>query len=153
MSNNDRYRRFNLRIPKETFERLQEAADARSHSMNAEIVQRLEESFSQSSSHPSGQEYNLSLLKFWPSKDDLGEFFILSNARYAKKKFIEKLENYRAIKNGLKTDEFEREIARRELKSARISYLHALETTRALDIFNEDLLIAADEIKIEDEEQ
>lgn len=44
MSNNDRYRRFNLRIPKETFDLLQEEADANSHSMNAEIVQRLERS-------------------------------------------------------------------------------------------------------------
>ncbi|MFT8354602.1 MAG: Arc family DNA-binding protein [Gluconobacter japonicus] len=42
MSDEDRYRRFNLRIPKETFASLQEAADERSHSMNAEIVQRLE---------------------------------------------------------------------------------------------------------------
>ncbi|NIE81552.1 MULTISPECIES: Arc family DNA-binding protein [Asaia] len=46
MSEDDRYRRFNLRIPKEDFSRLQEAADARSHSMNAEIVQRLEASLS-----------------------------------------------------------------------------------------------------------
>ena len=44
MSDDDRYRRFNLRIPKDTFERLQASADARSHSMNAEIVQRLEAS-------------------------------------------------------------------------------------------------------------
>lgn len=41
----DRYTRITLRIPKEVHKALQEAADARSHSMNAEIVQRLEESF------------------------------------------------------------------------------------------------------------
>jgi len=46
MSDDDRYRRFNLRIPKAAFEQLQRAADARSHSMNAEIVQRLVESLS-----------------------------------------------------------------------------------------------------------
>lgn len=45
MSDDDRYRRFNLRIPKELFAQLQEQADARSHSMNAEILHRLEESF------------------------------------------------------------------------------------------------------------
>ncbi|GBQ79544.1 hypothetical protein AA13595_0055 [Gluconacetobacter johannae DSM 13595] len=44
MSDDDRYRRFNLRIPKDLFERLQKEADARSHSMNAEIVQRLRRS-------------------------------------------------------------------------------------------------------------
>lgn len=44
MSDDDRYRRFNLRIPKELFAQLQEQADVRSHSMNAEIVQRLEDS-------------------------------------------------------------------------------------------------------------
>lgn len=42
MSDDDRYRRFNLRIPKSVFARLQIEADARSHSMNAEIIQRLE---------------------------------------------------------------------------------------------------------------
>ena len=44
MSDDDRYRRFNLRIPKELFAQLQEQADVRSHSMNAEIIQRLERS-------------------------------------------------------------------------------------------------------------
>lgn len=42
----DRYTRITLRIPKKTHKALQEAADARSHSMNAEIVQRLEDSLS-----------------------------------------------------------------------------------------------------------
>jgi len=42
MSDDDRYRRFNLRIPKDLYARLMEAADVRSHSMNAEIIQRLE---------------------------------------------------------------------------------------------------------------
>lgn len=46
MSETDRYRRFNLRIPTELFDQLQKEADARSHSMNAEIVARLEGSFS-----------------------------------------------------------------------------------------------------------
>ena len=49
MSDDDRYRRFNLRIPKEAFASLQDAADARSHSMNAEIVQRLEASLNKGS--------------------------------------------------------------------------------------------------------
>lgn len=44
MSDDDRYRRFNLRIPKDLFAHLQRAADSHSHSMNAEIVHRLEES-------------------------------------------------------------------------------------------------------------
>ncbi|WP_258367926.1 Arc family DNA-binding protein [Komagataeibacter oboediens] len=44
MSDEDRYRRFNLRIPKDVFAALQVTADARSHSMNAEIIQRLEQS-------------------------------------------------------------------------------------------------------------
>ena len=44
MSEEDRYRRFNLRIPKDVFAALQVAADARSHSMNAEIIQRLGQS-------------------------------------------------------------------------------------------------------------
>lgn len=44
MSEEDRYRRFNLRIPKDVFAALQVVADAHSHSMNAEIVQRLERS-------------------------------------------------------------------------------------------------------------
>lgn len=46
MADDDRYRRFNLRIPKEAFSRLQDAADERSHSMNAEILRRIELSFS-----------------------------------------------------------------------------------------------------------
>lgn len=49
MSDDDRYTRITLRIPKELVGSLKEAADARSHSMNAEIVQRLEDSFSDAS--------------------------------------------------------------------------------------------------------
>lgn len=41
----DRYIRITLRIPKDTHLLLLTAADARSHSMNAEIVARLEASF------------------------------------------------------------------------------------------------------------
>jgi len=44
MSSDDRYQRVNLRIPKDLHARIMEAADAHSHSMNAEIVQRLEKS-------------------------------------------------------------------------------------------------------------
>ncbi len=44
MSAEDRYQRVNLRIPKELHARIMEVADARSHSMNAEIIQRLEQS-------------------------------------------------------------------------------------------------------------
>ncbi|MBO1361769.1 Arc family DNA-binding protein [Acetobacter sacchari] len=44
MSDDDRYRRFNLRIPKDVFDVIQDLALERSHSMNAEIVQRLEAS-------------------------------------------------------------------------------------------------------------
>lgn len=49
MSMDDKYQRVNLRIPKELHARIMGAADARSHSMNAEIVQRLEDSFEPSS--------------------------------------------------------------------------------------------------------
>lgn len=45
MSEDDRYTRVTLRIPKELTALLKEAADRGSHSMNAEIVQRLEGSF------------------------------------------------------------------------------------------------------------
>jgi len=46
MSENDeRYTRITLRIPKELHAKLQDAADQTSHSMNAEIVQRLESTF------------------------------------------------------------------------------------------------------------
>lgn len=138
MNNTDRYRRFNLRIPKETYERLQEAADARSHSMNAEIVQRLEESFSQSTS------------SCRTATEEMGLFFILANAMSAKKNFIKKLENVRAIRNGLKVDRLEEELARRALRDAEISYEHSLKTTRDLGIFNDELLIGPDEIQIED---
>lgn len=44
MSDNDRYTRITLRIPKELTLKLKEAAESRSHSMNAEIIQRLEDS-------------------------------------------------------------------------------------------------------------
>lgn len=40
----DRYTRITLRIPKDVHAGLQASADARSHSMNAEIVQRVEKS-------------------------------------------------------------------------------------------------------------
>lgn len=40
-----RYQRFNLRVPRELLSRLEQAADARSHSTNAEILDRLEKSF------------------------------------------------------------------------------------------------------------
>lgn len=43
--NDDRYTRITLRIPKALHERLALAADDASHSMNAEIISRLEESF------------------------------------------------------------------------------------------------------------
>ncbi|WP_086642929.1 Arc family DNA-binding protein [Acetobacter sp. DsW_063] len=45
MSDDDRYTRITLRIPKELTLKLKDAADARSHSMNAEIIQRLENTF------------------------------------------------------------------------------------------------------------
>lgn len=41
----DRYTRITLRIPKELHAKLQEASDATSKSMNAEIVARLDASF------------------------------------------------------------------------------------------------------------
>lgn len=41
----ENYQRITLRIPRELHAKLTEAARARSHSMNAEIVQRLEGSF------------------------------------------------------------------------------------------------------------
>ena len=41
----DRYIRITLRMPKDTHLLLSNAADAKSHSMNAEIVARLEASF------------------------------------------------------------------------------------------------------------
>jgi hypothetical protein len=44
----DRYRRFNLRIPRELYSELTRVAAERSHSVNAEIVARLEDSFSES---------------------------------------------------------------------------------------------------------
>lgn len=46
MADDDRYTRITLRIPKDLIAPLKGAADARSHSMNAEIVHRLEKSFS-----------------------------------------------------------------------------------------------------------
>ncbi|WP_225199260.1 Arc family DNA-binding protein [Gluconobacter oxydans] len=45
MADEDRYTRITLRIPKELTALLKAAADDSSHSMNAEIVQRLEQSF------------------------------------------------------------------------------------------------------------
>lgn len=42
----DRYTRITLRIPRDLHARLQLAADMQSHSQNAEIVARLESSFS-----------------------------------------------------------------------------------------------------------
>ena len=45
MEDEDRYTRITLRIPKDVHVRLQEAADKKSHSMNAEIVSRLKDSF------------------------------------------------------------------------------------------------------------
>ncbi|GBQ07262.1 Arc family DNA-binding protein [Saccharibacter floricola] len=50
----DRYTRITLRIPKEVHKALLEAAKLQSHSMNAEIVQRLEESI-RSSKDGTGQ--------------------------------------------------------------------------------------------------
>lgn len=49
MSEEDRYTRITLRIPKEIHQQLAKSASERSHSMNAEIVQRLEDSFEPSS--------------------------------------------------------------------------------------------------------
>lgn len=46
MDSEEKYQRVNLRIPKELHARVMEAAGERSHSMNAEIVQRLEVSLS-----------------------------------------------------------------------------------------------------------
>lgn len=45
MEKDDRYTRITLRIPKDLHERLSNAADDTSKSMNAEIIARLEESF------------------------------------------------------------------------------------------------------------
>lgn len=49
MTEEDRYTRITLRIPKEIHQQLARSASERSHSMNAEIVQRLEDSFEPSS--------------------------------------------------------------------------------------------------------
>lgn len=46
MDNDDRYIRITLRMPKDLHEKLTAAADATSKSMNAEIIARLQESFS-----------------------------------------------------------------------------------------------------------
>ena len=146
----DRYTRITLRIPKKVHKSLQEAADARSHSMNAEIVQRLEESFSQSASHGEAQEHVIPVSNYRASVEEVGKFFIIANAMSAKKNFIEKLENVRAIRNGLKVDKIEEEIAERSLKAAEISYEHSLKVTRDLGIFSDELLIGPDEIQIED---
>jgi hypothetical protein len=43
--NEDRYIRITLRIPRDLHARLQQAADGVSHSMNAEIIARIEASF------------------------------------------------------------------------------------------------------------
>lgn len=45
MTEEDRYTRITLRIPKDLRDKLAEAANSKSHSMNAEIIQRVEESF------------------------------------------------------------------------------------------------------------
>lgn len=45
MDEEDRYTRITLRLPKELHSRLTEVASAQSHSMNAEIVARLQGSF------------------------------------------------------------------------------------------------------------
>lgn len=50
MSDEDRYTRITLRIPKALTAQLKSGADERSHSMNAEIIRRLEETFEPQSS-------------------------------------------------------------------------------------------------------
>jgi len=45
MSDDDRYTRITLRIPKDLTQALKRAADLDSHSMNAEIIQRLSSTF------------------------------------------------------------------------------------------------------------
>lgn len=45
MSDEDRYTRITLRIPRDLHTKLQTSSEVVSHSMNAEIVQRLEDSF------------------------------------------------------------------------------------------------------------
>ena len=76
MDSEDKYQRVNLRIPKGLHARVMEAAGERSHSMNAEIVQRLDISFSPYSPIPlmmkgsgdiSGQEQEL--VGMWRSMD------------------------------------------------------------------------------------
>ncbi|MFT8952976.1 MAG: Arc family DNA-binding protein [Gluconobacter sp.] len=52
MDSEEKYQRVNLRIPRELHARVMEAAGERSHSMNAEIVQRLDVSFKPYSSIP-----------------------------------------------------------------------------------------------------
>lgn len=76
MDSEDKYQRVNLRIPKTLHAQVMEAAGERSHSMNAEIVQRLDISFSPYSPAPlliagsgdiSGQEKEL--IGMWRSMD------------------------------------------------------------------------------------
>lgn len=56
----DRYTRITLRIPRDLHARLQLAADKQSHSQNAEIVSRLESSFT---GVPAGQVASVSVLE------------------------------------------------------------------------------------------
>lgn len=53
MADDDRYARITLRIPKDLHTKLTAASDARSHSMNAEIIARVADSFD-------GPDYRLS---------------------------------------------------------------------------------------------
>lgn len=73
MDKDDRYTRITLRIPRELHSRLTEAADRTSKSLNAEIIGRLESSFSDAATDDKGRvksallelvkEYGLSLDK------------------------------------------------------------------------------------------
>lgn len=109
MSNNDRYRRFNLRIPKETFDLLQEAADARSHSMNAEIVQRLEDSMI-----PTPAEIS-PLYAAKAASDNELDFYLQQSFQL----LISKGEEYERTINDHETHEVEKALSLYELKQQR----------------------------------
>lgn len=71
MSDDDRYTRITLRIPKELTLKLKEVAESRSHSMNAEIIQRLEDSLPDESYKLTQDEIDERLL-------DAAELYVIS---------------------------------------------------------------------------
>jgi len=124
MADEDRYTRITLRIPKDIIPALKAAADQRSHSMNAEIVQRLEASL-----EPQDIEDIVNLYSTFEPTPELARV----NFTIAHEALQRAEETLAAVNNDPDETDLDRALAKYELRRAKLAFHRAeaaLKSTR-----------------------